>query len=164
MKLPKELTLVRIERHSRQGVELEPAGLTQSCRGISDGRSTSRRYDRHTEKLREELTVARMDRHSGQLEELDVEGMLAFAERILPRAADLWVQASLEQRQRRFWSRLLALLLKTAILTVRVSPIREQEYNTTSSIPLHFPPEPLTFSEDSSILRARSVSLNRIMG
>jgi hypothetical protein len=28
-----------------------------------------------------------------------VERILAFAERILPRAADLWVQASLEQRQ-----------------------------------------------------------------
>ena len=41
-----------------------------------------------------------MDRHSGQLDELDVEGILAFAERVLPRAADLWVQASLEQRQR----------------------------------------------------------------
>jgi hypothetical protein len=40
------------------------------------------------------------ERHSGQLEELDVEGILAFAERVLPRAADLWVQASLEQRQR----------------------------------------------------------------
>ena len=57
-------------------------------------------YDRHAERLREELTVARIDRHSGQLEELDVEGILAFAERILPRAADLWVQASLDQRQR----------------------------------------------------------------
>ena len=57
-------------------------------------------YDRHTEKLREELTLARIDRHSGQLEELDEEGILAFAERVLPRAADLWVQASLEQRQR----------------------------------------------------------------
>ncbi len=56
--------------------------------------------DRHAEKLREELTLARIDRHSGQLEELDVEGILAFAERVLPRAADLWVQASLEQRQR----------------------------------------------------------------
>jgi hypothetical protein len=50
--------------------------------------------------LREELTLARIDRHSGQLDELDVEGILAFAERVLPRAADLWVQASLEQRQR----------------------------------------------------------------
>ena len=43
-------------------------------------------YDRHAEKLREELTLARIDRHSGQLEELDVEGILAFAERILPRS------------------------------------------------------------------------------
>ena len=50
--------------------------------------------------LREELTLVRIDRHSGQLEELDVEGILAFAERVLPRAADLWVQASLDQRQR----------------------------------------------------------------
>ena len=57
-------------------------------------------YDRHAEKLREDLTLARMDRHSGQLEELDVEGILAFAERVLPRASDLWVQASLDQRQR----------------------------------------------------------------
>ena len=57
-------------------------------------------YDRHAEKLREELTFARIDRHSGQLKELDVEGILAFAERILPRASDLWVQASLDQRQR----------------------------------------------------------------
>jgi hypothetical protein len=29
-----------------------------------------------------------------------VEAILAFAERVLPRAADLWVQAPLEQRQR----------------------------------------------------------------
>jgi hypothetical protein len=45
-------------------------------------------YDRHAEKLREELTLARIDRHSGQLDELDVDGILAFAERALPRAAD----------------------------------------------------------------------------
>jgi hypothetical protein len=57
-------------------------------------------YDRHAEKLREELTLARIDRHSGQLEELDVEGILAFAERVLPRAVNLWVQASLDQHQR----------------------------------------------------------------
>ena len=43
---------------------------------------------------------ADVDRHSGQLEGLDVEGILAFAEPVLPRAADLWVQPSLEQRQR----------------------------------------------------------------
>lgn len=41
-----------------------------------------------------------MDRHASEVEELDVEGILAFAERILPRAADLWVQSSPDQRQR----------------------------------------------------------------
>src|SRR5215475_7290840 len=56
-------------------------------------------YERHAERLREELTLARIDRHSGQLEEVDVERILAFADR-MPRAADLWVQASLDQRQR----------------------------------------------------------------
>jgi hypothetical protein len=57
-------------------------------------------YDRHAEKLREELVLLRMDRHASEVEELDVEGILAFAERILPRAADLWVQSTLDQRQR----------------------------------------------------------------
>jgi hypothetical protein len=33
-------------------------------------------------------------------DEPDVEGILAFAEHVLPRAADLWVQVSLEQHQR----------------------------------------------------------------
>ena len=50
--------------------------------------------------MREELTLARIDRHSGQLEELDVEGILAFAERVLPSASNLWVQSSLNQKQR----------------------------------------------------------------
>ena len=57
-------------------------------------------YDRHAEKLRQELTMLNIDRHVDQVEELDVEGILAFAERILPRASELWIQASLEQRQR----------------------------------------------------------------
>ena len=50
--------------------------------------------------MREELTLAQIDRHASELEELDVEGILAFAERVLPRASDLWAQASLGQRQR----------------------------------------------------------------
>jgi len=57
-------------------------------------------YDRHRDKLREELTLAQMDRHSCELEELDVEGILAFAERVLPSASNLWVQSSLAQKQR----------------------------------------------------------------
>ena len=47
-----------------------------------------------------ELTLLDIERHSDLLEKFDVEGILAFAERVLPRASDLWVQASLEQRQR----------------------------------------------------------------
>jgi hypothetical protein len=46
------------------------------------------------------LTLAQIDRHAEAIEEIDVEGILAFAERVLPRAADLWVQASLNQKQR----------------------------------------------------------------
>ena len=57
-------------------------------------------YDRHRDKLREELTLAQMDRHSCELEEMDVEGIVAFAERVLPSASNLWVQSSLAQKQR----------------------------------------------------------------
>jgi hypothetical protein len=48
-------------------------------------------YERQRDRLREELTLVQIDRHSTQLEELDVEGILAFAERVLPKASDLWV-------------------------------------------------------------------------
>jgi site-specific DNA recombinase len=57
-------------------------------------------YDRHRDRLREELTLVQMDRHSCELEELDVEGILAFAERVLPSASNLWVQSSFAQKQR----------------------------------------------------------------
>jgi hypothetical protein len=38
--------------------------------------------------------------HAEAVDELDVEGILAFAERTLPHASDLWVQASLDYKQR----------------------------------------------------------------
>jgi len=57
-------------------------------------------YSRQRDKLREELTFAKIDHHADAVDELDVEGILAFAERILPRASDLWVQASLDYKQR----------------------------------------------------------------
>ena len=46
-------------------------------------------YDRHRDKLREEVTLAQMDRHACELEELDVEGILAFAERVLSSGSNL---------------------------------------------------------------------------
>jgi len=36
----------------------------------------------------------------GAVDELDVGGILAFAEHILPRTTDLWLQASLDYKQR----------------------------------------------------------------
>ena len=44
--------------------------------------------------------MAQIDRHSSELEEMDVEGILAFAERVLPSASNLWVQSSFAQKQR----------------------------------------------------------------
>ena len=52
--------------------------------------------ERQGDRLREELTLAQIDHHAEAVDELDVQGILAFAERILPRASDLWVQASLD--------------------------------------------------------------------
>ena len=57
-------------------------------------------YERHRDRLREEMTLAQIDHHVEATDELDVQGILAFAERILPRASDLWVQASLDYKQR----------------------------------------------------------------
>jgi hypothetical protein len=51
-------------------------------------------YDRHRDKVREELTLAQMDRYAAELD------ILAFAERVLPSAANLWVQSSFAQKQR----------------------------------------------------------------
>ena len=57
-------------------------------------------YERQRDRLREEVTLAQIDQHAEAIDELDVQGILAFAERILPRASDLWVQASLDYKQR----------------------------------------------------------------
>ena len=46
------------------------------------------------------MTLAKIEHYTEAFDELDVQGILAFAERILPRASDLWVQASLDYRQR----------------------------------------------------------------
>ena len=57
-------------------------------------------YSRQRDRLREELTLSKIDHHAEAVDELDIEGILAFAERILPRASDLWVQSPLDYKQR----------------------------------------------------------------
>jgi DNA invertase Pin-like site-specific DNA recombinase len=56
-------------------------------------------YDRHRDKLREELTLARIDRHSGHLKNSTWKASWR-SQNGFCRASDLWVQASLDQRQR----------------------------------------------------------------
>jgi hypothetical protein len=48
------------------------------------------RYERQRDRLREELTLAQIDYHAEAVDELDAQGILAFSERVLPRASDLW--------------------------------------------------------------------------
>ena len=50
--------------------------------------------------LAELIALPKIEHHAEAVDELDVEGILAFAERILPRASDLWVQALLGYKQR----------------------------------------------------------------
>ena len=57
-------------------------------------------YDQQRDKLREELALADLELHDMRLEELDIEGVLGFAEHLLTNAARLWMEASLDQRQR----------------------------------------------------------------
>jgi hypothetical protein len=86
------------------------AFLVINRRPMSDARwNDPREYgDRHRDderprvcdRLREELTLAQIDHHAEALDELDVQGILAFAERIRPRASDLWVQAAFDYKQR----------------------------------------------------------------
>ena len=50
--------------------------------------------------LAELIALPKIEHHAEAVDELDVEGILAFAEGILPRASDLWVQALLGYKQR----------------------------------------------------------------
>ncbi len=41
-------------------------------------------YDRHAGRVREQMTLLKIDEHTSKLEELHVEGIMLFAERVLP--------------------------------------------------------------------------------
>jgi len=84
------------------------AGQGDSAEARSPGRSVSLLGVHRPHELRPSPRQAargadvRADRppKTEAVDELDVQGILAFAERILLRASDLWVQASLDYRQR----------------------------------------------------------------
>ncbi len=56
-------------------------------------------YKRQRDRLREDMTLAELELQHAKSEELDIEGILAFAEKVLSNAARLWSESSLEQRQ-----------------------------------------------------------------
>ena len=47
-----------------------------------------------------DIAVARMELHDAQIEEIDIEGVLGFAESIILDARRLWMEGTLDQRQR----------------------------------------------------------------
>jgi site-specific DNA recombinase len=57
-------------------------------------------YERERDKLEEDITLAKMRLKDAQLDEVDVEAVLNFAGTFLLNTARLWLEMSLEQRQR----------------------------------------------------------------
>src|SRR5262249_52670897 len=54
-------------------------------------------YERQKVRLREDVADAQIDQQASELEEIDATGILAFAQRVLPRASELWVHSTLDQ-------------------------------------------------------------------
>jgi site-specific DNA recombinase len=57
-------------------------------------------YQEQLDKLNEELALAEIGERDARIEELDVQAALSFGEFLLLNAPRLWVEASLEQKQR----------------------------------------------------------------
>ncbi len=57
-------------------------------------------YREEDDRLAQEIALARIDLHDAQLEEIDIEGVLGFAESVILDAQRLWMEGTLEQRQR----------------------------------------------------------------
>ena len=57
-------------------------------------------YETRMTRERERLALAQLELHDAELDELDVEGLLAFAERLLTNAARLWPSLDLGQKIR----------------------------------------------------------------
>ncbi len=57
-------------------------------------------YHRQLDKLNQEITLTEIDLHEAKLDEFDIAIVLQFSEHILVNAARLWVELSLDQKQR----------------------------------------------------------------
>jgi site-specific DNA recombinase len=57
-------------------------------------------YDHQMDKLREEIALGEVEAHNAKLEAFDIEGAVNFAQYLILNAPRLWVEMSLEQKQR----------------------------------------------------------------
>ncbi len=57
-------------------------------------------YQRQSDKISEEITLAEMAAHDTRLDELDIEAVLNFSQHVILNAARLWIEFSLDQKQR----------------------------------------------------------------
>jgi site-specific DNA recombinase len=57
-------------------------------------------YEKQKDRIQEQLTVAELELQDARIDALDVEGVLAFAEHLINNVRRMWMEASLDQRQR----------------------------------------------------------------
>ena len=57
-------------------------------------------YVKQKDRVEEELAIAELELHDARIEKLDIDGVLAFAEHLISNVGRIWIEASLEQRQR----------------------------------------------------------------
>jgi hypothetical protein len=57
-------------------------------------------YERQKDRIQEQLTIAELELQDARIDSLDVEGLLAFAEHLITNAGRMWIEATLDQRQR----------------------------------------------------------------
>ncbi len=56
-------------------------------------------YERQRDKVRQDLTIAELELDDARMDQWDVEGVLAFAERLITNVGSIWLEATLSQRQ-----------------------------------------------------------------
>ncbi len=80
--------------------ELEHRRNTLETAFLFDKSIGKETYDRQCDQLRQELALAEVGRLEERLDEVDIQGLLAFAEKLLVSPARQWLAFSLDQRQR----------------------------------------------------------------
>jgi site-specific DNA recombinase len=90
---------IRRELESRlSGLQQRETVLDEAF--LYERRIDSASYERQRDKVRENIALIRIELEEARIEEVDVEGILGYAEHVLNNGAQLWIDATPEQRQR----------------------------------------------------------------